>query len=82
MKPVNSTVLKEVLLSLKDNLINTIDTKLSIITGGIFTPTESVPTNPTVKFFSNNGTYEEVYASYRTMTTDEVNTTVTSILNQ
>ena len=82
MKPISNTVLKDILISLKNSIINNIDTKLSIITNGIFSPSEATPTNPSLKFFSNNGTYEEVISSYRTMTTDEINTTVTSILNQ
>lgn len=51
MKPISSAVLKEILLALKNSIINTIDNKLSIITSGIFKPSESVPTNNNVKFF-------------------------------
>lgn len=81
MKPISSAVLKEILLALKNSIINTIDNKLSIITSGIFKPSESVPTNNNVKFFSNNGIYEEPIGSYRTMTSDEINNTVNNILN-
>lgn len=82
MKPISVSALSDVLKSLMTKMTNTMDTKMKIITDGIFVPTSGTPTNTDVKFFSNNGKYESVESSYRTMTDTEISTTISTILNQ
>jgi len=56
--------------------------KLKMMTDGVFVPTEEVTTNPDpLKFFTNNGDYQQVGEPYRTMSDTEVTAMVTSILN-
>jgi len=56
--------------------------KLKEMTDGMFYPTITTPINPdtTIKFCNNNGVWQTVGDSYRTMTSDEITSLVTTVL--